>query len=134
MNPRSNTADCWVTPMSIEDWKQNRVSTKLDILLDIVAHHLEVDNAPPFRVAEDSQTLITTSVEHAAMGTRDDCNQIIIFSLFLSSNAAIQDVSISLLFPFHLFTFYTQGINVERHQSPRTQRANSSAQAQVRSA
>ena len=135
MSPRSNgpnpEPECWVTPTSLEDWKQNRASTKLDILADIVHHHLEVDNASPLSVAEDGQTLVVSPVQHGTISGKDDCDRIIIFSLFLSSNSAIQDVS-QFHFPTLIRSPFTQGVIAQRDHSPRTQRSNAPTETQVR--
>ena len=102
MNPSGDGSDNWHRPVSLEDWKQ-RASTKLDVLAEIVAHHLQTDNPPPLRVSEDRQTLTHDKFEVTDPLSNHNCDCIIVFSLFPSSNAGILDVS----FPFHLVLLLT---------------------------
>ncbi|KAI6029961.1 hypothetical protein BKA83DRAFT_4489870 [Pisolithus microcarpus] len=91
MNPSAGT-DTWCTPSSLQDWKGDKCSTKLDILAQIVAHHLSTDNAQPLNVNEDGVSLQPDdSPTNTAIASKEP-DRIIIFSAFPSSNAAITDV------------------------------------------
>ena len=67
-------------------------STKLDILIKIVDHHLKADNALPLKVGPDGQSLELGHPQTTVDECKLDCDRIVIFSAFLSSNAAISDV------------------------------------------
>lgn len=97
MNPRTTT-DSWKKPCSITEW-ETTASTKLDVLAKIVHHHLQQDNAQPLSIIEDGQTL---EIDHSIMAEEihhPECDRMVIFSVFPSSNAAIRDVC-----PVHIST------------------------------
>ncbi|KAI5982172.1 P-loop containing nucleoside triphosphate hydrolase protein [Pisolithus albus] len=91
MNPSAGT-DTWCTPSSLQDWKGDKCSTKLDVLAQIVAHHLSTDNAQPLNVNEDGITLQPDDSPTKTAIASKEPDRIIIFSAFPSSNAAIIDV------------------------------------------
>ena len=67
-------------------------STKLDMLAKIVHHHLQQDNALPLKVSDDGQT---PEVEDSTTNENvhhTECDCVVIFSVFPSSNAAICDI------------------------------------------
>lgn len=90
MNPKEG--EKWITPSSLDHWKANYASTKLDALLEIVTHHLAVDNAPPLLVGPDKKFLIPATQIPDQPSTNDNCDRIVVFSLFPSSNVAIREV------------------------------------------
>ena len=90
MNPREG--EKWITPSSLDHWKVNYTSTKLNALLEIVTHHLVVDNAPPLLVGPDKKFLILATQIPDQPSTNDNCDHIIVLSLFPSSNVAICEV------------------------------------------
>ncbi|KAI6154544.1 P-loop containing nucleoside triphosphate hydrolase protein [Pisolithus tinctorius] len=73
-------------------WKGDRCSTKLDILAEIVAHHLAADSSPPLNVLDDGITLKVGQSMAVDEPVSKEPDRIIIFSAFPSSNAAIVDV------------------------------------------
>ncbi|KIN92956.1 hypothetical protein M404DRAFT_172153, partial [Pisolithus tinctorius Marx 270] len=91
MNPSSGN-DTWSTPASLQEWKGDRCSTKLDILAEIVAHHLAADSSPPLNVLDDGITLEVGQSMAVDEPVSKEPDRIIIFSAFPSSNAAIVDV------------------------------------------
>ncbi|KAI6138975.1 P-loop containing nucleoside triphosphate hydrolase protein [Pisolithus tinctorius] len=91
MNPSSGN-DTWSTPASLQEWKGDRCSTKLDILAEIVAHHLAADSSPPLNVLDDGITLKVGQSMAVDEPVSKEPDRIIIFSAFPSSNAAIVDV------------------------------------------
>ncbi|KIN92842.1 hypothetical protein M404DRAFT_172474 [Pisolithus tinctorius Marx 270] len=70
----------------------DRCSTKLDILAEIVAHHLAADSSPPLNVLDDGITLKVGQSMAVDEPVSKEPDRIIIFSAFPSSNAAIVDV------------------------------------------
>ncbi|KAI5984880.1 P-loop containing nucleoside triphosphate hydrolase protein [Pisolithus albus] len=74
------------------NWKGDKCSTKLDVLAQIVAHHLSTDNAQPLNVNEDGITLQPDDSPTKTAIASKEPDRIIIFSAFPSSNAAIIDV------------------------------------------
>ncbi|KAI6116603.1 P-loop containing nucleoside triphosphate hydrolase protein [Pisolithus croceorrhizus] len=91
MNPSAGN-ETWTAPSTLQEWKGEKCSTKLDILAQIVAHHLSADNALPFLVDDDGMTLRTDESRTTASVASKEPDRIIIFSAFPSSNAAIIDV------------------------------------------
>ncbi|KAI6041178.1 hypothetical protein EDC04DRAFT_2893393 [Pisolithus marmoratus] len=91
MNPSAGN-DMWTTPSSLQEWKGEKCSTKLDILAQIVAHHLTADNARPLKVNDDGMTLRPYESQPATSIATKEPDCVIIFSAFPSSNAAIIDV------------------------------------------
>ncbi|KAH0830174.1 hypothetical protein J3R83DRAFT_1525 [Lanmaoa asiatica] len=91
MNPGGGE-DSWVTPTSLEDWNTKRTSTKLDILVQIVAHHLAQDNAPAVKMNADDQTLEFETLKRVDPDGKQDPDRIVIFSLFPSSHPGITEV------------------------------------------
>ncbi|KAG8220405.1 hypothetical protein J3R82DRAFT_3388 [Butyriboletus roseoflavus] len=89
MNPRGT--DGWQKPTSLVEWK-GKASTKLDILTQIVDHHLKIDNAPPLKICSDARSIEVNTSEIAVKAEHVDSDRIVIFSAFPSSNAAIRDV------------------------------------------
>ena len=118
MNPKGNEREKWQTPLSLDDWKANRASTKLDVLLEIVTHHLAANNAPPLAVGPDKRTLVPVTRDLVQPCASNDCDRIVIFSMFPSSNSAIQDVC--TLFPLiisslHLLPITPTGFGTTRY-------------------
>ncbi|KAI6162766.1 P-loop containing nucleoside triphosphate hydrolase protein, partial [Pisolithus thermaeus] len=91
MNPSAGS-ETWCKPSSLQEWKGEKCSTKLDILAQIVAHHLSADNALPLNVDDDGMTLRPVESQSNAAVASKEPDRIIIFSAFPSSNAAIVDV------------------------------------------
>ena len=94
MNPNGNT-DGWQKPQSLEQWNSN-ASSKLDILARIVSHHLQHDNGAPLEVCEDGQTVKVDEYNKVEDIQHSECDRVVIFSAFPSSNAAIHDVTCSI--------------------------------------
>lgn len=69
-------------------------STKLDTLAKIVVHHMTQDNVHPLKALEDGKTIAVDSSAELDDRKHTDCDRIVIFSAFPSSNAAIRDVSV----------------------------------------
>lgn len=94
MIPRSED-ETWVAPQSLEEWKNGKLSAKLDVLAEIVAYHLQKDGALPLEVLDDGITVSPTdsSPTPTHPSTSKEADRIIIFSAFPSSNYAILDVS-----------------------------------------
>ena len=118
MNPKGNEREKWQTPLSLEDWKANRASTKLDVLLEIITHHLATNNAPPLAVGPNKRTLVLVTRDLVQPCASNGCDHIIIFSMFLSSNLVIQDVH--TLFPLiisslHLLPITPTGFGATRY-------------------
>ncbi|KAH0826439.1 P-loop containing nucleoside triphosphate hydrolase protein [Lanmaoa asiatica] len=90
MNPR-RSGECWEKPTSVNQWRC-KPSMKLDILATILVHHLAKDNAPPLKVHSNGISLEANSSQPLDNVTHPDPDQIVIFSAFPSSNAAIRDV------------------------------------------
>jgi len=127
MNPRG--AVSWQKPTSLTQWA-GIASTKLDVLTKIVHYHLNTDNAPPLKVGPDGQSLELGHSETVNEGEQD-CDRIVIFSAFLSSNAAICDVryislSYVLLFWVHSLDL---GVGFVWHPDGRIEWKDSSKQA-----
>ncbi|KIK23571.1 hypothetical protein PISMIDRAFT_100380 [Pisolithus microcarpus 441] len=108
MNPGVGN-DSWTNPSSLQEWKGEKCSTKLDILAQIVSRHLSADNARSLNIDDDGMTLQpdepgTTALVASKEADRPDepgttalvaskeADRVIIFSAFPSSNAAIIDV------------------------------------------
>ncbi|KAI6008989.1 P-loop containing nucleoside triphosphate hydrolase protein [Pisolithus microcarpus] len=91
MNPSAGN-DTWCTPSSLQEWQGEKCSAKLDILAQIVAHHLSTDNARPLDLDDDGITLRPDESRSNASVASKEPDRIIIFSAFPSSNAAIIDV------------------------------------------
>lgn len=91
MNPHS-TGESWQKPKTLDEWT-TIASTKLDILAKIVHHHLNKDNASPLSILEDGQTLHSDTPAMVQEPDLAECDRIVIFSAFPSSNAAIRDVN-----------------------------------------
>ncbi|KAG8214947.1 hypothetical protein J3R82DRAFT_10137 [Butyriboletus roseoflavus] len=89
MNPCGTNG--WQKPTSLVEWK-GKASTKLDILTQIVDHHLKIDNAPPLKICSDARSIEVNTSEIAVEAEHVDSDRIVIFSAFSSSNAAIRDV------------------------------------------
>ncbi|KAI6029955.1 P-loop containing nucleoside triphosphate hydrolase protein [Pisolithus microcarpus] len=69
-----------------------KCSTKLDILAQIVSHHLSADNARSLNIDDDGMTLQPDEPGTTALVASKEADRVIIFSAFPSSNAAIIDV------------------------------------------
>ncbi|EIW79437.1 hypothetical protein CONPUDRAFT_73886 [Coniophora puteana RWD-64-598 SS2] len=88
----------WKTPESREDWESSdRKSIKLDILVQLVLHHLEHDSATPLAVQEDFRSLRVRTDEEEDGAPRTEPiegkpDKIIVYSGFPSSNHIIGDV------------------------------------------
>lgn len=129
MNPRGTVS--WQKPTSLTQW-EGMASTKLDVITKIVNHHLETDNAPPLKVGPDGQSLELGQSEMVDEGEQD-CDRIVIFSAFLSSNAAIRDVrSISLAYCFlYLDHCLDLGVGFVWHPDGRVEWKDASKQTQA---
>ncbi|KAF9222839.1 hypothetical protein BS17DRAFT_818147 [Gyrodon lividus] len=90
MNPRGGN-DAWVTPESLDHWKQSMWSTKLDMLTKIVTYHLKKDAALPLKVLKDGITIAPVDTQGTYPYSGKESDHIVIFSAFPSSNAAIID-------------------------------------------
>lgn len=79
----------------MEKWKDpSNTTIKLDVLAQVVRHHLERNGRVPQTTGEDGRTLVDepNSAGDDAEYAEDD--RIIIYSAFPSSNQAIVDVSV----------------------------------------
>lgn len=131
MNPRGSE-DAWVTPTSLEDWKTKHASTKLDLLAQIVVHHLAQDDAPPLKINIDGQTLECPTVKVVDPNAKQlEPDRVIIFSLFPSSNAGIKEVYHSHCLVSFLLMLPLLGLTLVWDQSSRAQWTNAAKQTQV---
>ena len=91
LNPKST--EYWRKPASKEAWDTGVEKTiKLDVLAKTVQHHLARDGNQPLTMDGDGQTVITNLNCSSDDDDYAECDQIVIFSTFPSSNAAIIDV------------------------------------------
>ncbi|KIO04325.1 hypothetical protein M404DRAFT_26515 [Pisolithus tinctorius Marx 270] len=91
MNPSSGN-NTWSTLASLQEWKGNHCLTKLDILAEIVTHHLAPDNSPPLNILDDGKTLEVGQSMVVDEPVSKEPNCIIIFLAFPSSNVVIINV------------------------------------------
>ncbi|KAI6139018.1 hypothetical protein BKA82DRAFT_4020481 [Pisolithus tinctorius] len=82
----------WSTLASLQEWKGNHCLTKLDILAEIVTHHLAADNSPPLNILDDGITLEVGQSMVVDEPVSKEPNCIIIFLAFPSSNVVIINV------------------------------------------
>jgi SNF2 family DNA or RNA helicase len=90
MNPSAGKR--WEPPKSIDEWTNVMASTKLDTLAKIVVHHMTQDNLHPLKASDDGRTIAIDSSAELDDRKHIDCDRIVIFSAFPSSNAAIRDI------------------------------------------
>ncbi|KAF8422282.1 P-loop containing nucleoside triphosphate hydrolase protein [Boletus edulis BED1] len=95
LHPTSNpkTDMDFPTIDSIEAWGNHRQKTvKLDVLGKIVKYHLEKDGRPPLTMCEDGQNVIPNKTGLADDTEYAECDRIVIFSAFPSSNRMITSI------------------------------------------
>lgn len=101
LNPKNGRS--WVRPESLEAWENSKEKTiKLDVLAKLVAYHLEIDGRQAMTMDEDGQTLIVNTNAEADSNVYPEVDRIVIYSAFPSSNNALIDVSILIIFPTQL--------------------------------
>jgi len=89
-------------PKSLSDWRNSAEKTiKLDIP-QVVKHHVEKDGQQPLEMCEDGWTLAKNPDYDMDLEKYAECNQIVIYLAFPSSNHAILDMGCSFL---HIFEF-----------------------------
>lgn len=95
LNPKSGGH--WMKPESMEEWKDpSNTTIKLDIVAQVVLHHLERNGRAPLMAAENGRTLLDEPNGMNDDGEYTEDDRIIIYSAFPSSNQAIIDVSHSI--------------------------------------
>lgn len=96
LHPRLNPkfGDYWRKPLSLDVWQKSEERTvKLDVLAQVVKYHLERDGQRPLTMKDDGQTLMPNESHDADLQEYPECDRIVIYSAFPSSNQAILDVS-----------------------------------------
>jgi len=96
LHPRLSpkATDYWKKPASLEAWQTSDERTvKLDVLAQLVKHHLEQDGQRPLTMGEDGKTLVPKSDHSNDTATYPECDRIVVYAAFPSSNQAILDVS-----------------------------------------
>jgi hypothetical protein len=94
LNP--NFGDYWRKPPSLDAWiNSEERSVKLDILAQVVKYHLECDGQCPLLVDSDGQSLAANKEHEADEETYLECDRIVVYGAFPSSNQAILDVSLT---------------------------------------
>jgi len=96
LHPRLNPKydEYWTKPTSLESWQGSPKKTvKLDVLAQVVKHHLASDGQKPVNMQDNGKTLAPHPDYDADMTDSPECDRIIVYSVFPSSNGAILDVS-----------------------------------------
>ncbi|KIJ57574.1 hypothetical protein HYDPIDRAFT_104092 [Hydnomerulius pinastri MD-312] len=92
LHPRMLPGHTWEKPASLDAWKaSDEKSVKLDVLAEVVQHHLEKDSRDPLIMDDDHQTV--KSLENAdPTDPPTTPDKIVVYSAFPSSNQAILDI------------------------------------------
>ena len=94
LNPKNT--DYWHKLESQEAWDNNPQKTiKLDVLAKTVMYHLQEDGHQPLTMDPTGQLAIPNPDRTSNADAYPECDRVVIFSAFPSSNAAIVDVSLS---------------------------------------
>lgn len=112
-------SEYWMKPTSLDTWQNSNERTiKLDMLVQVVKHHLQCDGQYPMTMEEDGKTITVHNDYSDDDKSYMECNHIIVYAAFPSSNQAILDVSILLsthlkllIQAFSLKIFDLYGIN-----------------------
>ena len=92
LNPKSGGH--WVKPESMKQWVDPaNTMVKLNVLAQIIGHHLKSNGKAPLTVLEDGRTVELDPTGSDDDGDYGEADRIIIYSAFPSSNQAIVDVS-----------------------------------------
>lgn len=90
---------------SLEAWENHQQKTvKLDVLGKIVRYHLEMDGRSSLTMDEDGQTVVPKKTQLADDTQYTECDRIVIFSAFPSSNKTI--MSVSTMFGLFMRAFF----------------------------
>ncbi|KAG8213507.1 hypothetical protein J3R82DRAFT_12050 [Butyriboletus roseoflavus] len=95
LHPRLNPkfADYWKKPETLQYWLDSEEKTiKLDILAQVVKHHLTMGGVAPLTTKADGKTLEVNTEFKADTHPYSECDRIVVYSAFPSSNAAIFDI------------------------------------------
>ena len=86
MHPSCNANYEWKNPKTLEEWEKDP-SRKLDVLAEILRHHLESNNAPPLHVKDDKLVPADSpQIEIRDLGP----DKIVVYSAFPSSFQLIE--------------------------------------------
>ena len=97
LHPRLSpkATDYWKKPESLDAWKNSDERTvKLDILAQLITYHLKKDGSKPLTTESDGKTLVSNDDYTEDIETYPECDRIVVYAAFPSSNQAILDVSI----------------------------------------
>ncbi|KAH0833809.1 P-loop containing nucleoside triphosphate hydrolase protein [Lanmaoa asiatica] len=82
----------WIKPASKQAWLEGRHTVKMEMLADIVAHHLKEDGAHLLKMHDDGQHVTPNDDALPDADQYPDCDRIVIYSAFPSANPVIMDV------------------------------------------
>lgn len=119
----------WVKPASKEAWLESRHTVKMQVLTDILTHHLQADGAHPLSMNPDGCQVLPSPDHSADSSTYSECDRIVVYSAFPSANAIIVDVSNNFDAMQATQTFQSiLGVGVIWNQMCRTPRKNACPQ------
>ena len=108
LNPKYDGAH-WTAPDSLQAWQDSPEKTvKLDVLAQVVKHHLDSDGAEPVKMQDDGKTIGPNPEHGPDKDEYPECDRIVVYSAFPSSNGAILDVSRIIVYT----TLLTWGIGI----------------------